>query len=57
MVLGLWKWLKETRFSERKKGFIIKTWTLLERKVHIDKKGGVYEFSDKGKVDNLDFWE
>ena len=57
MVLGLLKWLKETRFSERKKGFIIKTWPLLERKVHIDKKGGVYEFSDKGKVDNLDFWE
>ena len=43
--------------TERKKEIIIKTWTLHERKVHIKKKGRVYEFSDKGKVDIMDFWE
>ena len=28
MVLGLLKWLKETRFYKRKKKNIIKTWTV-----------------------------
>ena len=56
MVLSLLKWLKEIRFYERKKEIIIKAWTLHERKVHIKKKRGVYEFSDKGKVDITDFW-
>ena len=28
MVLGLLKWLKETRFYKRKKKIIIETWTL-----------------------------
>ena len=49
MVLGLLKWLNETRFYERKKTIIIKTWILDERKVHIKKKGRVYEFLEKGK--------
>ena len=34
MVLGLLKWLKETRFYERKKK-ITTAWTLHKRKVHI----------------------
>ena len=54
--LGLLKLFLETSFYERKKEIIIKTWTLHERKVHIKKKGK-YEFSDKGKVDIMDFWE
>ena len=29
----------------------MKTWTLHKRKVHIKKKGRVYEFWDNGKVD------
>ena len=49
MVLGLLKWLKETIFYETKKEIIIKTWTLLERQVHIKKKGRVCEFSHEGK--------
>ena len=56
MVLGFLKWLKETRFYERKETIIIKTWILDERKVHIKKKRRVYEFMDKGKVDATDFW-
>ena len=28
-----------------------------ERKVHIEKKGRVYEIQDKGKVDIIDLWE
>ena len=28
-----------------------------KRKVHIRKKGRVYEFYDKGKVDVMHFWE
>ena len=56
MVLGFLKWLKETRFYERKETIIIKTWILDERKVHIKKKGRVYEFVDKGKVGTTDFW-
>ena len=55
MVLSLLKWLKETRFYERKNEIIIKIWTLHERKVHIKKEGRVYEFADKGKVDIMDF--
>ena len=55
MVLGLLKWLKETRFYERKKNILIKTWTLHERKVHIKKNWRFYEFSDKEKVDITDF--
>ena len=35
---------------------MINTLTLHERGVHIKKKGRVYEFSDKGKVDITDFW-
>ena len=57
MVLGLLKCLRETRFCERKKEIIMKTWPLDERKVHIKKKGRVYEFSDKGKIDIMDFLE
>ena len=34
-----------------KKEIIIKTLTLHKKKVHIKKKGRVYEFQDKGKVD------
>ena len=34
-----------------------KNLTLHKRKVHIKKKGRVYEFQDKGKVDVMDFWE
>ena len=56
MVLALLKWLEETRFYERKKEIFIKAWTLHERKVHIKKKGRVYNFSDKGNVDITDFW-
>ena len=41
----------------RKREIIIKTWTLHKRKVYIKKKGRVYDFSDKGKVDVMDFWE
>ena len=33
------------------------TRTLHKSKVHIKKKGRVYEFQDKGKVDVMDFWE
>ena len=29
----------------------------MNRKVHVKKKGRVYEFLDKGKVDVTDFWE
>ena len=57
MVWGISKWLKETGFYERNKEIIIKTWPFHERKVHIKKKGRVYEFSDKGKVHITDFWE
>ena len=57
MLLGLLKWLKETSFYDRKKKIIIKTWTLHERKVHFDKKGRIYDFSDKGKVEIMDFWQ
>ena len=57
MILGLLKWLKETSFFERKKEIIIKTWTLHERKIHIKKRGRVYEFSDKREVDIKNFWE
>ena len=28
-----------------------------KRKVQIKKKGRVYEFQDKGKIDAMDFWE
>ena len=46
------------RFHERKKEIITKTWTLPERKVNNKKKGNVHimNFSDKGKVDIMDFW-
>ena len=47
---------KITRFYERKKKVIIKTWSLHGRKVHVKKKGKVYEFSDKEKVVIKDFW-
>ena len=30
---------------------------LHKREVDIKKKGGAYEFQDKGKVDVMDFWE
>ena len=50
MIFVLSKWSKETRFCERKKSNNIKTCTLYEKKVHIKKKGRVYEFSDKEKV-------
>ena len=56
MVLGLLKSLKETSFYERQKS-LKKAWTLYERKFHIKKKGRYYEFSDKRKVDIIDFWE
>ena len=56
MVLGLLKWLKETRFYERQKKIIVITWTLHERKVHAKNKGEVYEFLDNGKVNITDFW-
>ena len=55
MILGLLKWLKETRFYERKNEIMIKTWTLYERKAHIKKKQRVYEFLGKGKVDITNF--
>ena len=38
MVLGLLKWFKETSLYERKKEIIIKTLTLLEKKVLIKQK-------------------
>ena len=41
MVLGLLKWFKETSLYERKKEIIIKTLTLLEKKVLIKQKGRV----------------
>ena len=40
-----------------KKEIIIKTLTLHKRKVHIKKKGRVYEYQDEGKVDVMNFWE
>ena len=57
MVLGLLKWLEEKNFYDGKKETIIKAWPLHKRKTHIKKKGRVYEFSDKVKVDIMDFWE
>ena len=57
MVVMVLKWLKETRFYEGKKEIIITTRTLHERKVHIKKKGRVYEITDNGKVDITDFCE
>ena len=57
MVLDLLKWLKETSFYERKKEIITKTWTLHKKKIYIKKRGRVYEFLDKGKVDIMDFCE
>ena len=57
MVLGLLKWLTETSFYERTKEIIIKTWTLLVKKVYIKKKGRVYEISDKRKTEIMDFWK
>ena len=36
---------------------IIKTWTLLVKKVYIKKKGRVYEISDKRKTEIMDFWK
>ena len=56
MVLGLLKWLKDTRFYERKKKKYHKNIPFHERKVHIKNKGRVYEFLDKGKVDVTGFW-
>ena len=50
MVLGLLKWLKDTRFYKRKKGIIIKAWTLHERKVHIKKKEEFMDFRIKEKL-------
>ena len=44
MVLDPLKWWKETGVYERKKEIIINTWTLHKKKVHIKKKGRVYEF-------------
>ena len=41
MVLGLLKWFKETSLYERKKEIIIKTLTLLAKKVLIKQKGRV----------------
>ena len=49
--------VKKIRFYETKNIFIIKKWTFHEREVHIKKKGRVYEFLGKGKVDITDFWE
>ena len=43
--------------KERKKEIIIKIWTLHERKARIKKKGRIYEFSGKGKIDIMDFGE
>ena len=57
MVLGLLKWLTETSFYERMKEIIIKTWTLLVKKVYIKKKGRMYEFSDTRKTELMDFWK
>ena len=56
MVIGLLKWLKETRVYERKKKIIIKTWALYEKGNHIKKKEKAYEFLEKGKFDIMDFW-
>ena len=56
MVLGLLKWLKDTRFYERKKKKYHKNIPFHERKVHIKNKGRVYEFLEKGKVDVTGFW-
>ena len=50
MVLGLLKWLKDTRFYKRKKGIIIKARTLHERKVHIKKKEEFMDFRIKEKL-------
>ena len=57
MILGLLKWLTETIFCERTKEIIIKTWTLLVKKVYIKKKGRMYEFSDTRKTELMDFWK
>ena len=55
MVLDLLKCLKQTSFHERKKE-IIKAWNL-HKKAHIKKKERLYEFSDKGEVNVMNFWE
>ena len=58
MVLGLLKWLKETSFYDRNKVIIIKHELSTKGKFILRrKKGRVYEFTDKGKVDIMDFWE
>ena len=57
MILGLLKWLTETIFCERTKEIIIKTWTLLVKKVYIKKKWRMYEFSDTRKTEPMDFWK
>ena len=50
---------RSINFYETKSEIITKTWTLHEKKNHIKKKGKVHimNFSDKEKVDTMDFWE
>ena len=58
MVLGLLKWLKETSSHDKNKGIIIKHELSAKGKIILrTKKGRVYEFADKWKVDIMDFWE
>ena len=57
MVLGPLKWLKETSLYDRNKVIIIKHELSTKGKFILRrKKGRVYEFADKGKVDIMDFW-
>ena len=56
MILNLLKVLKETSFYKRKKEIMIKTWTFTKEKFILRRKEE-HEFSDKGKVDIMDFSE